>query len=143
MSSEGEHVVWQIGNTPIRLHYTVALDLSQEMRTVAALIKEQQGGAMTTRSLGVLRDASPRRPSRLLTNTPRPNRGIIVRDPEVHKFVVFADGSLVAVSVRPHTLHLPFEAALTISQWLRVRAKESRNRAGDTRHWSEISAAEN
>jgi hypothetical protein len=51
---------------------------------------------------------------------------------------VWSEGRLVVARIGSNTFRLHFENALTLSQWLRMRAKESRNRAGDTRHWEEI-----
>ena len=56
---------------------------------------------------------------------------------------VTSDGELVAIHIGNATLRLHYEDALTISQWIRVRAKESKRRAGDnSRHWSAIAVLE-
>jgi hypothetical protein len=52
---------------------------------------------------------------------------------------VTADGELVTIRFGnvPVTMH--YEAALKIAQFIRVRAKEAKRKAGDvSRHWSAI-----
>jgi hypothetical protein len=52
---------------------------------------------------------------------------------------VEARGDLVRLSVGNADLDMPYETALQLSQWLRVRGKEAKRRAGDmSRHWSAI-----
>ena len=55
------------------------------------------------------------------------------------RIAVSSDGDLVVMQLGNVEVKLPYETALTLSQWLRVRAKEAKRRAGDTsRHWSLI-----
>lgn len=52
---------------------------------------------------------------------------------------VETEGELVAIKIGNSTLRMHYEDALKISQWIRVRAKEAKRRAGDnSRHWSAI-----
>lgn len=52
---------------------------------------------------------------------------------------VRSEGELIAIVIGNSTLRLHYEEALTLSQWIRVRAKESKRRAGDlSRHWSAV-----
>lgn len=52
-------------------------------------------------------------------------------------------GENVEVRIGNSTLTLHYESALLISQWIRMRAKESKRRAGDmSRHWSAIAVLE-
>ena len=52
---------------------------------------------------------------------------------------VRSEGELVVLSLGNVELKLPYETALLLSQWIRVRAKEAKRRAGDvSRHWSVI-----
>jgi hypothetical protein len=56
---------------------------------------------------------------------------------------VTAEGELVAIRVGNSTLRIHYEDALKLSQWIRVRAKEAKRRAGDmSRHWSAIALLE-
>lgn len=46
---------------------------------------------------------------------------------------------MVAIQIGNSTLRLHYTDALQLSQWIRIRAKESKRRAGDeSRHWSAI-----
>ena len=56
---------------------------------------------------------------------------------------VEARGELVRLSVGNAHLDLPYETALQLSQWLRVRGKEAKRTAGDmSRHWSAVAILE-
>lgn len=56
-----------------------------------------------------------------------------------HRLAVASEGDLVVMTLGNVEVKLPYETALQLSQWLRVRAKEAKRRAGDTsRHWSVI-----
>ena len=63
------------------------------------------------------------------------NPGLLRRE----RIAVAAEGDLVVLSLGNVELKLPYETALLLSQWLRVRAKEAKRTAGDTsRHWSAV-----
>lgn len=52
---------------------------------------------------------------------------------------VVSEGELVVMQLGNVTVKLPYDTALLLSQWLRMRAKEAKRRAGDkSRHWSVI-----
>lgn len=52
---------------------------------------------------------------------------------------VAAEGETVALTIGNATVRMPYEAAIQLSQWLRVRGKEAKKNAGDmSRHWSAI-----
>ncbi len=54
---------------------------------------------------------------------------------------VSSEGENVLFTVGNSMLTMHYTDALKISQWLRLRAKESKNRAGDqSRHWSAIAS---
>lgn len=56
-----------------------------------------------------------------------------------HRIAVESEGDLVVVKLGNVEVKLPYETALLLSQWIRVRAKEAKKRAGDvSRHWSVI-----
>jgi hypothetical protein len=56
---------------------------------------------------------------------------------------VYSQGENVLVHVGNSVLTLQYEDALKISQWIRMRAKEAKRRAGDmSRHWSVIATLE-
>lgn len=55
------------------------------------------------------------------------------------RIAVASEGDLVVMTLGNVEVKLPYETALLLSQWLRVRAKEAKRRAGDnSRHWSAI-----
>jgi len=59
------------------------------------------------------------------------------------RIAVRSEGDLVVLNVGNAELKMPYETALQLSQWLRVRAKEAKRRAGDvSRHWSVIGLLE-
>jgi hypothetical protein len=63
------------------------------------------------------------------------NRDLLKRQ----RIAVSSEGDLVVMQLGNVTLKMPYEDALQLSQWIRVRAKEAKRRAGDTsRHWSVI-----
>jgi hypothetical protein len=52
---------------------------------------------------------------------------------------VATEGELVALTIGNATIKMPYETAIQLSQWLRVRGKEAKRMAGDSsRHWSAI-----
>lgn len=56
---------------------------------------------------------------------------------------VRTEGELVVLQVGNAELKMPYETALQLSQWLRVRGKEAKRLAGDSsRHWSAIAVLE-
>lgn len=55
------------------------------------------------------------------------------------RIAVSCEGELVVVCLGNVEIKLPYETALLLSQWVRVRAKEAKERAGDrSRHWSVV-----
>jgi hypothetical protein len=140
VSSKGENVVLQIGNTDLAMHYEHALSLSRWMRQEAQWIKTGRGRSKATRTLGVMHNVDAPLPK------PLPYLGAAIHvKPKLHSYRredVSTQGRLVSVKVGASTFSLHYENALKVAQWLRVRAKESRNTAGDVRHWSEIGGDE-
>lgn len=52
------------------------------------------------------------------------------------QFKVECEGERVAIHIGNAKLTMNYEDALTFSQWVRVRAKEAKRKAGDqSRHW--------
>jgi hypothetical protein len=55
------------------------------------------------------------------------------------RIAVSTEGTLVVLTVGNAELKMPYETALQLSQWLRVRAKEVKRLNGDmSRHWSVV-----
>lgn len=60
------------------------------------------------------------------------------------RIAVRADGERVVLTIGNSDITMPYEAALQLSQWLRVRGKEAKRTAGDvSRHWSALGILEN
>ena len=52
---------------------------------------------------------------------------------------VKAEGELVVLKIGNAELKMPYDTAIQLSTWLRVRGKEAKRLAGDvSRHWSVI-----
>ena len=59
------------------------------------------------------------------------------------RIAVGSEGELVVISIGNSELKMHYEDALQLSQWIRVRAKEAKRRAGDqSRHWSLVATLE-
>lgn len=55
------------------------------------------------------------------------------------RIAVEARGDMVRLSIGNADIDMPYEAAIQLSQWLRVRGKEAKRAAGDmSRHWSVV-----
>lgn len=59
------------------------------------------------------------------------------------RIAVAAEGDVVKLSIGNADIRMPYETALQLSQWLRVRGKEAKRNAGDmSRHWSVVGMLE-
>lgn len=59
------------------------------------------------------------------------------------RIAVSSEGELVVITIGNSDIRMHYEAALQLSQWVRVRAKEAKRRAGDqSRHWSAVAVLE-
>jgi hypothetical protein len=55
------------------------------------------------------------------------------------RIAVSAEGDTVLLAIGNAEIRMPYETALQLSTWLRVRGKQAKRTAGDTsRHWSVI-----
>lgn len=74
--------------------------------------------------------------------SPLTDSSVVVVKPSLltpQAIAVATEGELVTITVGNSTLKMHYEDALKLSQWLRVRAKEAKRRAGDvSRHWSAV-----
>lgn len=141
VEARGETVVLRVGNVDVPMHYEQALRLSAFMRAEARAIKRATGRAKTLRSLAVP-TVEQGRPQPLPYT---PGTAIHAKEPQAvwHPGSVGSEGRLVHVQIGDYALHMHYENALKLSQWLRVRAKEAKHTAGDTaRHWSQIVSPE-
>ena len=56
-----------------------------------------------------------------------------------HRIKIHSEGDLVVLNLGNVQFRMPYDDALLLSQFIRVRAKEAKRRAGDrSRHWSII-----
>lgn len=140
VTSKGENVILTIGNVDLPMHYEHAFDLSAWIREEAAFIKSGTGLGRVTRSLGMLHDDSAK--AKPLPHQPGTAIHVKPKLREYRRSDVSSQGRMVLVLIGTNTVSLHFQDALKIAQWLRVRAKEARNTAGDTRHWSEIGSVD-
>lgn len=139
VAAKGELVLLTVGNSTVSMHYTQALNLSTWVRTMARRAKRVAGRGSSIRSLGRITDLSAPTPK------PLPNyRGTTAAIHVVPSLLTFQEhnvrllGRLVQVDLGSNQMEIHYQTALKLSQWLRVRAKEARNTAGDTRHWADI-----
>lgn len=133
--SVGEHVALAIGNWRREIHYETAILLAWWMLHRAREAKRCAGRKASLYATGTLHDASNPNAGQPLTPRRLVSRELLKLDQiEVDQRA----GDVVLRFVRDEVA-IPWKAALTISQWLRQRAKESKARAGDTeRHWNKI-----
>ena len=55
------------------------------------------------------------------------------------RIAVGIEGELVTLTIGNAEIKMPYETAIQLSQWLRVRGKEAKRQAGDmSRHWSVV-----
>lgn len=138
VQSLGEDVQLEMGNCQWRMHYEAALSLSTAMRKSAKVAKIAAGDMSRTIGVtGTLHDAE----KGINHGQPHTPNGVRkVKDmTTANKMHVKTEGTLVLVKLGATEVKMPYQAAFTISQWIRLRAKESKQRAGDlNRHWSAI-----
>ena len=141
VKSVGEDVVLAVGSWNCRLHFETAVLLAAWLDKVAREAKVWTGNKKRLlRGIGTLHDAS--NPNWINEGQPFTPNGVprVIRDIVRHEQIeVNSEGGMVSLTAGTALMSLPHEAAQQISQWIRVRAKESQTRAGDTeRHWSKI-----
>jgi len=141
VKSLGEDVVVAVGTHKFRLHFETAVLLAAWMDECARDAKLWSGQTKRLlRGVGTMHDASDHhwlnRGQPFTPNgVPRVNRDLLKK----HDIAVRQEGGLVVLTAGTSMMQIPHAAALQISQWIRLKAKESQTRAGDTkRHWSEI-----
>lgn len=143
VSSEGEHVKIVAGSSSFTLHYETAFVLSYLMAHFGQEAKRLSGDlGKRFRTMGVVHDAEkgPDAGQPFTPNKVYPVARDVLKRSSIR--VDLDANRLVAVHFGSAKLGLPYQVALTIAQWIRVRAKESKNRAGDVRHWSVVPSAD-
>lgn len=139
VASLGEDVKLSLGNCAWLLSFEAALILSAQMRRRANEVRAASGDISRIWGVtGTLHDAV-RGPDADQPYTPGKVYPVARERLGAGRVGARSDGLLVAVKLGSVEAKMPATAALKISQWLRVRAKESKRRAGDVgRHWSQI-----
>lgn len=139
VDSIGEDVVLSIGNCNWRMGFETALILSAEMRHAAKAAKRAAEDTSIMIGLsGVLHDASQRR-FPVANRVPNVAKEVLGPD----KIGARNEGTLVVLRFDRTEAKLPYQACFKISQWVRIRAKESKVRAGDVaRRWETIARVE-
>lgn len=140
VESVGERVLLAIGNWQRSLHFETAVLLAAWMNECARDAKHWAGNRKRgLRAVGTLHDASdakwldagqPFDPNRLFPV----NRDVL----KAEQISVRQAGGTVVLKFIQDEAAMPYAAALQISQWIRLKAKESQQRAGDKRHWGKI-----
>lgn len=134
VSTAGELVVLKIGNLGFSLHFATALKLSLELLESGRTVRRLFGQKTNYRVAGALTDAAAEKvkPSRFAAKPP----------PELKDVGAEACGRLVRLRLGAINADMPFEAALAMSQWLRIRGKEARNSINEKENWHRIAAAD-
>jgi hypothetical protein len=141
VESIGENVRLRVGTSIFDFQYEVALQLSERMQGAAREARRFDGVAAQFRVSGTLHDAE--RPNAGQPLTPGKSPNIRVDDLlRAGNIDAVARGAVVVLTLRATSMDIPYAAAAQIAQWIRLRAKESKLRAGDSaRHWSSITSA--
>lgn len=139
VESLGEDVKLSLGNCAWLLGFEAAFALSAQMRRRANEVRAACGDVSRIWGVtGTLHDAE-RGPDADQPYTPGKVYPVARERLGIGQVGARPDGPLVAVKLGTVEAKMPAAAALKISQWIRVRAKESKRRAGDVRrHWSEV-----
>ncbi len=141
VKSIGETVVLTMGSWHRTLHFETAILLASWMDECGRNAKAwAEDTKRLLKGIGTLHDASdhkwitagqPFTPGKVFPV----NRDVLKK----HDIAVRQEGGTVVLTAGPTMAAMPYQAALQISQFIRLKAKESQTRAGDvTRHWSKI-----
>jgi hypothetical protein len=141
VSTAGELVVLAMGGAGVTMHFADALRVSALLLKHGREARRIDIGRMRSllpvvRALGSMSDAAADKvaPSRWGRALPERYKG--------SEIFVRTAGKTVEIRFRTQQADLPWEAALQISQWLRVRGKEARNSINEKAKWAEIAGAE-
>ncbi len=139
VASIGENVTLAIGNWRRVMQYEVALLLAAWVHKHARDARHEARGGFALRLCGSMHDAN--NPNAGQPDNPmhaRPVHADIIKRNHIR---VSRERDTVVVAFGADAITLPYKAATTIAQWVRLRAKESKARAGNVEHWSKITLA--
>lgn len=131
-------MVLAMGSMRWTFGFETALKLSALMRLAAKDAKRFTGDTSHSyRVVGRLHDAGkgPDADQPFTPGKVYPVAREVISAPQIE---VRQEQGVVCVRFKRDEAKLPYNAALTIAQWVRLRAKESKTRAGDKRHWSNV-----
>lgn len=131
--TRGELVVLAIGNVSWSMEFHFALRVAAELQMAGRIAKQAAGDeSRRYRVLGSLTNATPDdiRVSRFVRTLPTR-----LQSEQVGATIC---GTQVRLRLGRTTAVMPYENALQLAGWLRVRGKEARNRSGEKAHWSKI-----
>lgn len=133
VAQHGELVTLQIGASRWSLEFQPALELAAAMRIEAKHAKRAAGDdSFKNTVFGVLTDAAAAAPV-----VSRFRRGLPERL-AARQLAVRQVGSTVEVSFGSDRATFGYRDAVQVAQWLRVRAKQARNAAGERAHWTQL-----
>lgn len=139
VDSVGEHVSLALGNWSRQIHYETAILLAHWMHVRGREAKRfTSRGGFSLQTTGTLHDAEkgPDAGQPFTFNRVRTVSRDLLKLDDIE---VRQDGTNVALKFGNTEMAIPYAAAITISQWIRLRAKECKRRAGDViRHHSVI-----
>ncbi len=140
IAASGDNVVISLGNVTKTLHFETALATSRSMRMSARDARRSAGDTSHRWGVsGTLHDAAREgRRAALREKVRNVNRELL----KASAVAVSNEGALVVWKLGTTTVKLPYNAAFTISQWIRLRAKEAQKTAGDIRHWATVATPE-
>lgn len=141
VASVGEDVTLTIGTWSRRMFFETAILIAEWLDQCAREAKRWTGNRQNRLvGVGTLHDASakdwinagqPFDPNRVFPV----NRDLLKKE----NVAVSSGGAMVLLTAGSATASMPYAAAFQIAQWIRLKAKESQMRAGDTtRHWSKV-----
>lgn len=137
VSRDGELVLLNIGDIKFSIEFDLALRISSALLVEGRIARKIQQGVNCfprVRTSGLLVDlnAIKKRRSRFQKLAER----LKYKDIEVKNA-----GANVSLRFAKIKMDLPWNAALSIAQWLRIHAKMARNESGSMEQWSKIAAS--
>lgn len=136
-STSGELVVLSVGGFDATMHFADALSVSAILLTHGREARRNQLGAAAKllpkiRSMAMLTDADADKepPNRWNRTLPERYKG--------SEIMARTSGHQVELRFRSIVMGLPWEAALHISQILRIRGRQAKNSINEKAHWADI-----
>lgn len=133
VTCRGELVILFFGSHGYSIEFPLALQIAAALHHEARMARLTAGMQIGGyRCLGTLTDANAAKPKRKRFMEKLPE---LLRCKHVG---VKAEGSMVAFRVGTATRRMEYDSARTIAQWLRVKGREAKQNAGESRAWRDI-----